>query len=1299
MKKYFMIFAAALLSFAACQEEMSPETTPNEDEIFDYPIEMTFTAGNEDATKTVISGTSITWESDDQIKVLWSETGYNKAIAEPFGENTCAKFTTTVEAAEAYYAVHPYAAESSYSEGNIVVTIPSEQGGAFENANIAVAKATENYAFPFRHLVGIVEFSTDTPGKVTISGAEDDVLTGTVTVTGFDENGYPVYNEDKVTDASSTIEIEVSQAGTYYAAFLPSATLKCLSVKVEGSEATEYALSPNQLQMARGKVWELGNIDGKFGKNLFVTATADGNGDGKTWETALTYAQVAEMLSVYRDGALSATIPVDAEEYKTTHKTVHAAQVNERVFHFAAGEYRSDNYVRISFPDNEEGVKFSFRGGYDATGSKGTDLSKRNIAEHVTTIKGAEGLSGGSGTQRVFVINKNINMTVDGITFTGGIIDGEGQVGGGVILADNCESSTMNFRNCKFTGNTSIYPGAAIKITSGKLNIEDCEFSNNTITTEEDGAAIHATGANTTVSVVGGKFTDNTSAGHGGAVYSTCAEFNATGVTFNNNSAGAKTGGAICCRDTETAAQLIIDNCTFTSNTSNAGGAVYANRGVWTFTNCNINTNSSTGVGGAFYLTGTAEMSVTGGSFGTNTARSDGGAIYVASKSFVVDDVDFIGNKGAQTAAGNSQGGAIYFANNESGSERTVSNCLFKENTVDAANAVYSSEEGGTKNYVRGGAVYIQASSPNVVFTTCTFESNQQLNATASYKKYGGGAIYSTKSFTATGCTFTKNDAYNYGAIGIENGPVSINGTFTSNTAVNGGAVGATGGSISFTECVFSKNSSSYGGVGYVKNSGVSLTFTDCDIDGNTSENNGGAFHFNPIKKATFTDCDITNNTVTGANMGGAFYLSGGSSVDIMRGTITGNSTGKSGGAFYSSGAETVVIDGTTISGNQAKAGDGGAIRFASAGNWTIKNATVSDNCTSSNGGAVYANTGKLTIENSTFSGNIANSGNNVGGGAVYVTANATLSVSGSTFTSNKANGSYQNSSDKTVYRKGGAIAISNSALVTHEINSTSFISNESGWGGGIYAGGGTVKLNNSIFESNSSPQGAAVRGDDKGTLYMNGCSFTANVPGNMNTGGTVYVSVASFINNCSFYGYDGSNANTSLVISGGTSTVVNTTILENSANATGVRLYGTGTVANLYNNVILAGAGSVVSGWHEIVGNITSAGYNYTSAWSTGPTKDDSVHSVTMADTDVTTGNISEFTLASTTDGRGYYTWTKPAEVTGTTTANVTAFLNGITGGSDFATWLGTVGGLTHDIAGNARPAEGWYPGCYQGE
>ena len=1266
MKKYFMIFAAALLSFAACQEEMSPETTPNEDEIFDYPIEMTFTAGNEAATKTLLSGSSITWESDDQIKVLWSETGYNMAIAEPFGENTCAKFTTNVQEAEAYYAVHPYAAESSYSEGNIVVTIPSEQGGAFENANIAVAKATENYAFPFRHLVGIVEFSTDTPGKVTISGAEDDVLTGTVTVTGFDENGYPVYNEDKVTDASSTIEIEVSQAGTYYAAFLPSATLKCLSVKVEGSEATEYALSPNQLQMARGKVWELGNIDGIFGKNLFVTATADGNGDGKTWETALTFQQMANMVAARNaegpsapTGNTSTALDGANDAYLIWHNGDRAEALDGVTFHIAEGTYKTSSYVRISFPNRENAVKLSFKGGYSSE-SQGTDLSKRFVDAGDVTIMTGE------NERRHFFVRYSSNVTFDGITFT----EGNPNYIGGSFLFNESATSSLNFNNCKFVSNK---------------------------------------------------------AGTGNTHY----------------------GGAVCGSSAGNVGTAVFNNCEFTSNSSNAGGAVYANSGVWNFKDCIVKNNSSTGAAGAFELTEDAEVSVSGGSFVTNTAVSDAGAMRVACKSFTADDVDFIGNKGAQTAAGNSQGGAIYFANNESGSERTVSNCLFKENTVDAANAVYSSEEGGTKNYVRGGAVYIQASSPNVVFTTCTFESNQQLN-TESYKKFGGGAIYSTKSFTVTGCTFTTNDAHQFGAICVEKGSVSINGTFTSNTAVDGGAVGVYGGSVSFTECQFSQNSSSnYGGALYAtggvldikecvfsENQGTgtssfggalsattaSLTCTGCEFSSNTSVNNGGAVWLSAMTKADFTDCDFTSNECT-QNLAGAICLSGANPLTITRGVFSGNKAGKGGGCLYNNAASTIKITGAefknnesstlggvfygndkatdavitiadaTFSGNKAKNGEAGAIYFK-AGKWNVTNTKFENNTATSNGGAIYANVGTLTVTGGSFSGNVTTAGS-VGGGAIYVTAGSELSATNVTFSSNSAQ-----KTDGTGAGKGGAVSVSSSAGAEQSISLCRFTSNSSvASGGGLYAGGGTVKLSDSIFKSNSSAQGAAVRGEGNGTLYMNGCSITDNVPGTSYTAGTVYTGITTFINNTSFHDYTGANNNADLVINAGTTTVLNTSFVESGAKTTGVRLYGTGTVANLYNNVILAGAGSVVSGWYEIVGNITSAGYNYTSAWSTGPIKNNSVHSVTMADTDVTTGNMSEFTLASTTDGRGYYTWTKPAEVTGTTAADVTAFLNGITGGGDFATWLGTVGGLTHDIAGNERPDEGWYPGCYQGE
>ena len=1028
MKKYFMIFAAALTVFAACQEEMAPEINSNEGGILNYPVEITFTASNEAGTKTAINGEQITWESDDEIKVLWSNSGSNKAVAAPYNENTCAQFTTKVEEAEAYYAVHPFAAASSYVDGNIVVKVPSVQGGAFENANLAVAKANEDKAFLFRHLVGMIEFTTDTPGKVTISGAEGDVLTGTVTVTGFDENGYPQYSEDKVTDASNVIEIDVKASGTYYAAFLPSATLKCLSVKVEGSEATEYALSANQIQMARGKVIELGNIDTKFGKNYFVTASADGNGDGKTWETALTFDQMAIMLSANRNGALSDDIPSD-DAYKETHKTVHASEIHGKTFHVAAGEYQTANYIRMKFAQNDAAVKVTLKGGYDPN-SKGTDLSRRNIATYVTKMKGAEGASGGSATKRIFLINHKVNLTLDGLSLTDGV--GDGTYGGGAIYMDQA-SSTLNCLNCTIANNTSPINSAAIYVTAGTLAFTNCTFSKNT--------------------------------GTGGSSY---------------------------------------------------GGAIYAKNASLTCTGCTFSENSSVNNGGAVWVNA--------------MSKAD----------FI--DCDFISN-------------------------------------VCTANL--------------GGAICLSGANP-LNITGGTFRANKAAN---------GGCFYNNATST-----------------------INITGAkFTDNAATNG-----------------------VGGVFYNNTSGHVINIKDSEFTGNTATKEGGAI-------------------------------------------------------------------------------------FLKNGKWTVTNTAFKNNTAESNGGAIYAHTGSLTIQvGSYFEANETKAGS-VGGGAIYVTTNATISVSGSTFKANKANGSYKDTNNNTVHRKGGAIAIASSAGAANVINSSTFVSNESGWGGGVFVSGkqldmsdcsfkmnttsnrgGAVygeganlrlRIDKTHFSANASVQGAAVR-ITNGVLYMNASIVTDNKPSNNNTGGVLYLEKTSFINNCCFYDNDNSAAEwvSDIVLNGAASTILNSTIVEKDSNVTGIRTYNTSESAltNLYNNTILCGHENVGVGWGDNWASVTSCGYNYTGPWVvkyTGTTTG-AVAKTVQSDNVVTPVDVFDnFTSASTTDGRGYYTWTKPADVNGTSAANVTAFLNGITGGSDFATWLGTVDGLTKDIAGNSRPETGWYPGCYQGK
>ena len=512
------------------------------------------------------------------------------------------------------------------------------------------------------------------------------------------------------------------------------------------------------------------------------------------------------------------------------------------------------------------------------------------------------------------------------------------------------------------------------------------------------------------------------------------------------------------------------------------------------------------------------------------------------------------------------------------------------------------------------------------------------------------------------------------------------------------------------------------------------------------------------MSKADFIDCDFISNVCT-ANLAGAICLSGANPLNVTGGTFRANKA-VNGGCFYNNATSTINITGAKFTDNAATNGvggvfynntsghvinikdseftgntatkEGGAIFFKN-GKWTVTNTAFKNNTAESNGGAIYAHTGSLTIqEGSYFEANETKAGS-VGGGAIYVTTNATISVAGSTFKANKANGSYKDANNNTVHRKGGAIAIASSAGAANVINSSTFVSNESGWGGGVFVSGKQLDMSDCIFKmnttsnrggavygeganlrlridkthfsANASVQGAAVR-ITNGVLYMNASTVTDNKPSNNNTGGVLYLEKTSFINNCCFYDNDKSAAEwvSDIVLNGAASTILNSTIVEKDSNVTGIRTYNTSESAltNLYNNTILCGHENVGAGWGDNWGSLTSCGYNYTGPWVvkyTGTTTG-AVAKTVQSDNVVTPVEVFDnFTSASTTDGRGYYTWTKPADVTGTSSANVTAFLNGITGGSDFATWLGTVDGLTKDIAGNNRPETGWYPGCYQGK
>lgn len=705
MKKLFVMLSAAILSFAACQDEIAP-VMDNADtpEVKDYPVEMTFTAVSEIGTKTTLNGTSVSWEANDRIKVLWGDNKSN--VAETSEGGATAAFSTRVdEGVSEFWAAYPYAESTALSEGNLVVEIPAEQGGKFADANYAVAKTTES-VFHFKHLVGLVEVSTslENASKITIKGAENDVLAGTITVSGFnEETGLPVYT---VTDGAKEVVLAVNGAGTYYAALIPTADLKCLSVSVETTDGetatTEYALSATNLKMARAQIVYLGNVDSRLGKNYFVTPKGTEVGDGKTWETAMSYQQMAYAMAVNR----TAGQPDGGNEGSgsSVKNEEHALQMHGTSWHLMEGEYAANYYVRVSFPEHGSRVKMNVIGGYSKD-SKGTDLSMRTGG--TTTIN-----KGIKQSQRQFYVKDWTEMTFDGITFTGGV--GDDTYGAGAIyyLPTSGTDALLTLKNCAITNSTSQSKGAGILQEGGVLVLDGCTISNCSAATT--GGAIHV--QNGTLTIKNNTVVSNCSSkSHGAVIYANKSIISILNSSLTSNKATADgSAGALYCMASpgvNTIDGVTIDGCTSKSN----GGAIYFGNpsGTLIMRNSVIRNCTTTGYGGGLYITSAGVVvDIENTLFEGNYGATRGGAICQGSNSSAckINGCIFVGNyadKWGGALATSTSGKASYYINNS----------IFRENYC-------KNNPNGTALFVRGGYAGVN---------NCSFYDNHKTSSPLDY--------------------------------------------------------------------------------------------------------------------------------------------------------------------------------------------------------------------------------------------------------------------------------------------------------------------------------------------------------------------------------------------------------------------------------------------------------------------------------------------------------------------------------------------------------------------------------------
>ena len=649
------------------------------------------------------------WSSGDKIKVILNDD--SQVVANLIaGQGTeSGSFMGSVPAGKTgKFAVYPESAFDSVDGEVLNLSVPTSQYGYQADCKVAAGKIGVANKVSLKNLTAVLPVNILAGAdvcKVELTSVDGSALAGVLSV-NFTDAGLEIAD---VQSPSSTVSLDVYGAGTYYFAVIPGVA------HAQGLKVSWY-LSENPSAPAGEKVLdattfaantlyeavEIKTVD----KSFYVTVDGAGTKDGKSWANAMSGAAFADMLkaAVYVEPETpeesEPTDPALAEE--TTDSTEPSvAAFNGATFHFAAGTYNFGETLDLTY---NEVVTLELLGGYDANGN-------RNAENNVTAFTGNK-------EHQIFNFGSEMLCKFDGINF----VDGYAAHRGGAIAI---KTGAFSFENCNFSDNESAADGGAMYFSaSGELKFKDCDFTGNKTATTKDagglGGAIYCSSSSSGLSVTieGGTISGNT-AYRGGFMCSYGAKSVISNVTFTGNEV-TNSGGAIY---VNTAADLTFENCVFTENKAEHGGAFDASSDV-EVNGCTFENNTTTGNAGAIKMGSKGGLKVNPLNdkptvFKNNTAANYSGAISFETNngSNKINGAHFIGNS-AQW------GGALEVYAAEGKETRVIfDGCVFEGN--------YAVDNGGDAAG-RGGAIFHECEA-NIVLLNSTLTGN--------YSENNGGAI------------------------------------------------------------------------------------------------------------------------------------------------------------------------------------------------------------------------------------------------------------------------------------------------------------------------------------------------------------------------------------------------------------------------------------------------------------------------------------------------------------------------------------------------------------------------------
>ncbi|TWU24605.1 choice-of-anchor Q domain-containing protein [Bythopirellula polymerisocia] len=512
------------------------------------------------------------------------------------------------------------------------------------------------------------------------------------------------------------------------------------------------------------------------------------------------------------------------------------------------------------------------------------------------------------------------DLTLSGLTITGGRTIGEFEDGGGILFGSN---STLTLNSSTVSGNSttgSNANGGGIRTYGGAVTLTDSTVSgNSTAGALANGGGIRTfQGAVTlTGSTVSGNITTGIGA-NGGGIFTNTGAVILTGSTVSGNS---------------------------TTGTFADGGGIFTLYGAVTLTSSTVTGNSAAGWGGGVYSYDSSNnptLTIANSIVAGNTAVGQGPDLKPDSSSFLNVNFSLIGDTTgsgifAGTGSGNilNQAPQLGLLANNGGSTLTHA-LMVGSPAIDA----------GNPSIVPNPAEFDQRGAPFVrVFDDlAAVGTGIDIGAYERQTLPGLSLVVDTNIDENDG-DYSASDLSLREAVDLAAGGLGTD-TITFDAALTGSTIFLVHGEL-------------------VISSDVTLAGLGADVL--TIDAQGMSRVIRIFDSATVA---ISGLTLTGGNdnRGGAIHNSDGGTVNVTSSTISGSSATSGGGAIYNTG--TLTVTDSTISGSSVPSSRGGGIFNSGMAN--VTSSTISGNLAEYGGGIWNHSSGTVTVTSSTISGNSA---------------------------------------------------------------------------------------------------------------------------------------------------------------------------------------------------------------------------------------------------------------------------------------------------------------------------------------